>query len=103
MVRRFVTTLLGGWEESIKPANREKALQLIRPFDRDTPIEILEKQLAVTRTMVHPDPGIPIGTIDAAAWRQTEQIMRDQGQIPRRIDVLKILRPFGASAEAVSP
>lgn len=102
MVRRFVAALLEGWKEAMQPVNEEKALQLIRPFDRDTPIEILEKQLAVTRTMVHPDPGIPIGTIDEAAWRQTEQIMRDQGRIPRRIDVQKILRPVGVSSEAVN-
>jgi NitT/TauT family transport system substrate-binding protein len=102
IVRRFVTSLLVGWEEALKPINQEKALQLIRPFDRDTPIGILEKQLAVTRMMVHPNPGIPIGTIDAAAWRQTEQIMRDQGQIPRQIDVLKSLRPFGISTKADS-
>jgi NitT/TauT family transport system substrate-binding protein len=102
MVRRFVSALLEGWEEALTPLHQEKALQLIRPFDRNTPIEILEKQLAVTRTMVHPDPSIPIGTIDEAAWRQTEQIMRDQGQIPRRIDVLEILRPVDLPTGAVN-
>jgi NitT/TauT family transport system substrate-binding protein len=99
-VRRFVTALLTGWEEAIKPINQEKALQLMRPFDRDTPIEILEKQLAVTRTMVHPDARIPIGTIDVEAWRQAEQMMRDQGQIPRQVDVQKILRPLGVTTGA---
>lgn len=102
MVRRFVTALLGGWEEALNPLHQEKALQLIRPFDRDTPTEILEKQLVATRMMVHPDPGIPIGRIDEAAWRQTEQIMRDQGQIPRQIDILEILRPFGVHTGAVN-
>jgi NitT/TauT family transport system substrate-binding protein len=97
MVRLFVTTLLAGWEEAIKPVNQEKALQIIRPFDRDTPLNILEKQLAATRTMVDPGTGNPIGTIDAAAWRQTEQMMRDQGQIPRQVDVREILRPLGAT------
>jgi NitT/TauT family transport system substrate-binding protein len=96
-VRRFVTTLIAGWEEAMKPPNQEKALQFIRPFDRDTPVEILEKQLAVTRTMVHPDPSVPIGTIDVAAWRQTARMMRDQGQLPREIDIEKILRPVGVS------
>ncbi|MFH0724766.1 MAG: ABC transporter substrate-binding protein [Pseudomonadota bacterium] len=96
-VRRFVTALLAGWEKAINPVNQEKALQFIRPFDRDTPIDILEKQLAVTRTMVHPDAHIPIGTIDVAAWRQTARMMRDQGRIPREIDIGKILQPVGVS------
>jgi NitT/TauT family transport system substrate-binding protein len=96
-VHLFVTTLLAGWKEAIKPINQEKALQIIHSFERDTPLDMLEKQLVVTRMMVQPDPGIPIGTIDAAAWHQTEQMMRDQGQIPRPVDVQKILQPFGVS------
>lgn len=92
-VRRFTTALLAGWQQALAPTNREKALNSIRQFDRDTSLPILEKQLGVTRSLVHPSADVPIGAIDAAAWAQTEEIMRAQGQISRPAHVHRALCP----------
>lgn len=94
-VRRFTTVLLAGWQQALAPANREKALNSIRQFDRDTSLPILDRQLAVTRALVHPRVDVPIGTIDGAAWTQTEEIMRAQAQISRPAHVHRALYPVG--------
>jgi NitT/TauT family transport system substrate-binding protein len=94
-VKRFITALMTGWAEALKPANSAKALKRVHPFDRDTPEPVLEKQLAVTRALVQPDPRLPIGAIDVAAWRQTAQIMHAQGLIKHPVDIQSALYPFG--------
>jgi NitT/TauT family transport system substrate-binding protein len=53
----------------------------------------MRRQLAVTRRMVRPDPAIPVGRIDRAAWQQTEQIMLRQRLIPGPVNVIDRLRP----------
>ncbi len=90
-VRRFIRALLCGWEKALDPDNSEKALDMLQQYDRDTPRELLEAQLAITRTLVKPTPDLVIGTIDVAAWKQTETIMRDQKQIAQPVGVEKAL------------
>jgi NitT/TauT family transport system substrate-binding protein len=90
-VRRFLTALLAGWKAALAPENRQRALESLARFDRDTPRPILEKQLNVTRSLVQPDPAVPIGTIDGAAWRQTEAIMVKQHQIDAPVHVERVL------------
>ncbi len=92
-VRRFIGALLRGWEKALDPANSEKVLDMLQRYDRDTPRELLEAQLAITRTLVKPAPELAIGTVDAAAWKQTEAIMRNQKQIAQAVGVEKALHP----------
>jgi len=93
-VRRFMKALLKGWEAGFKPENAKAALEMLAKFDRNTPGPILEKQLAMTRELVKPADTITIGTFDADAWRQTEQIMLQQKQIKALVGVDKILIQF---------
>lgn len=90
-VKKFTTALLKGWREAISPANRENALKAVRAVDSDTPYPILEQQLDITRGLIHPDPKIPLGTIDSEAWKQTEAIMLEQGLISSPVNVEKAL------------
>ncbi len=92
-VRRFVRALLRGWRESMDPKNSAAALDVLRRYDKDTKEAILSEQLAVTRRLVVPRDGAAVGRIDIDAWRQTEQIMIDQRQIERPVEVEKALRP----------
>ena len=94
-VALFVRSLCRAWEEALDPANEKKALAIIARFDKDTPPDLLKEQLDVTRQLVRPDPGLAMGAIDVAAWRQTEQVMRDQDQIPAPVHVERRLFPFG--------
>ncbi len=92
-VRRFIRALLAGWQKALDPANTRQALDMLQQFDRDTPRELLEEQLAITRTLVKPQPALAIGTIDTAAWKQTETIMRDQKQVAQSVNVVTVLHP----------
>ena len=89
----FLTALLQGWKEALDLANQEKALATIQAFDRDTPPEILAKQLAATRKLMDPSSGKGIGWIDLEAWKQTEKIMLEQKLIKRPVSVERILKP----------
>jgi NitT/TauT family transport system substrate-binding protein len=92
-VERFLTALLEGWRESLDPVNQEKALAAIQEFDRDTPASILSEQLSATRRLMKPSPDTDVGTIDIAAWQQTEEIMLEQKLIPAPVSVERILSP----------
>ena len=92
IVRKFMTALLRGWREALDPKNEEKAIATIHEFDKDTPIEIIRKQLAATRILMAPSPEIEVGRIDVEAWKQTERIMLAQKLIPGPVFVEKALR-----------
>ena len=95
VVARFAKILCRAWEEALDPVNGQKAVDLIAQFDKDTPPDLLKEQLDITRRLVRPEPGFAVGTLDTAAWRQTEAIMHSQGQIPALIHVEERLFPFG--------
>ena len=95
LVRTFAATLIRGWEAALDPVNKEKALALLKKYNRDTPEELRAKQLEVTRSIVIPTSNVPLGTLDVAAWKQTEAIMLEQGLIKKSIQVEKALFPGG--------
>lgn len=93
-VQNFIKALLSGWEAALDPKNRQKAIETIQQFDKDTPPELIEKQWEVTRKLVKPANDIRIGTIDIKAWRQTEKIMLTQGRIQAPVYVEKYLKSY---------
>ena len=92
--QRFLTALLAGWRQALGPQNQEDTLAILEKNDPDTPRPILQQQLHITRGLIAPEAGPAIGTIDRAGWEQTERIMREQKQLPQRVDVAAILRPL---------
>jgi NitT/TauT family transport system substrate-binding protein len=92
-VKKFGEALLRGWREALDEANAAKALATMRKYDHDTPDAILQKQLTVTRELMAP-PESAFGTINVAAWRQTEQIMLQQGLIASPVVVEQYLYPL---------
>lgn len=98
-VRKFMDALLRGWRDSLDPANADKALETLAKFDKDTPPNILIRQLDLTREMVKPTPDTVIGAIDVEAWKQTEKIMLDQKLIPEPVRVERVLRIDTASGK----
>ena len=90
-VGRFTRALLAGWRAGIAPENESAVIQAVAQYDRDTSEAVMRRQLAVTRQMIQPDPGIPVGRIDATAWQQTEQIMIQQRLIPGPVNVINRL------------
>ena len=93
-VRKFTVALLQGWQASMNVANNDTAIKTLQKYDKDSTVETLQEQLDITRGLIHPDPNVPIGMIDMAAWKQTEQIMLTQKLIPAPVSVEKVLRPI---------
>jgi len=92
-VGRFIRALLAGWQAAMAPANESAVIRAVAEYDRDTSDAVLRRQLMVTRQMIQPDPGIPVGHIDTAAWQQTERIMIRQRLIPGPVNVIARLTP----------
>ena len=92
-VGRFTRALLAGWQAAMAQANEDAVIRAVAEYDRDTSEEVMRRQLMVTRQMIQPNPDIPIGHIDTAAWQQTEQIMVHQKLIPRPVYVIGRLNP----------
>lgn len=93
-VDRFITALLEGWREVLDPANKEKAIATVLKYNKETPEKIVRQQLPATRMLMMPKPDFEFGTIDVAAWKQTEEIMLAQKLIPVRVYVEKLLKPI---------
>ncbi len=94
-VDQFIKALLDGWRKALDPANEEKTIAMLLKYDQETPEEIVRQQLPATRILMLPTPDSKFGTIDAAAWKQTEDIMVAQKLIPVRVYVEKLLKPIG--------
>ena len=90
-VRKFTAALLRGWQAAMDPDNENQAVETLRRYDKDSSVETLKQELAITRSLVQPDTAIPIGFIDTAAWKQTEQIMLTQGLVPTPVNVERAL------------
>jgi NitT/TauT family transport system substrate-binding protein len=97
-VRRFIRALLKGWETALDPAMSDIVLGMLQDFDKDTPRNELQAQLDITRDLVKPQSGVAIGIIDTDAWIQTEQIMYDQKQIVKHVNIASALMPGFAFA-----
>jgi len=93
-VKRFLTALLEGWRDALDPRHQEQAIQVLLEADRETPEAIVRRQLPVTRELMLPPAGVSFGTIDRAAWKQTEKILRSQKLIPGSVDVESMLFTF---------
>ena len=93
-VKRFMKALLQAWREALDPANKEKAIETVLKYNKETPQEIVDKQLPATRILMLPSPDFEFGKIDVAAWQQTEKIMLDQKLIPAPVNVEALLKPI---------
>jgi NitT/TauT family transport system substrate-binding protein len=92
-VKKFMDALLEGWRSALDPANKEKAIKIVLQFNRETPEDIVRKQLPVTRSLMLPTADFEFGKIDVEAWKQTEMIMLQQELIPKPVNVVDLLKP----------
>ena len=74
------------------PANEKAVLAAVKKYDTGTQGQVQAAQLDATRNLVKPEPTIPVGRIQTAAWSQTEAIMLDQGLIKTPVHVISRLR-----------
>jgi NitT/TauT family transport system substrate-binding protein len=86
-VKKFLRALLKGWEAAMDPVNETAVLAAVKKLDKGTQGMIRKEQLAATRKLIKPLPSTGIGTIDIAAWKQTEQIMLKEKQIKGPVNI----------------
>lgn len=87
VVEKFLAALLKGWEAAMDPGNEAATLAAVKKLDKDANDEIRQKQLVATRALIKPSAAVKIGTIDMAAWKQTEAIMLKEKQIKNPVHV----------------
>jgi NitT/TauT family transport system substrate-binding protein len=86
-VKLFLGALLDAWEAAMDPANEAAVLGVVKKKDKGTRDDIRQKQLTATRKLIKPDRTVRIGRMDAAAWKQTETIMLNEGQIKAPVNI----------------
>jgi len=91
LVQNFTKALLQGWSQVIEPQNELEAAQAVHEFDNSLDIKLIRQQLAATRELVTTDT-LPIGTIDKAAWKESEEIMLQQGRITKPVGIEAVLK-----------
>jgi ABC-type nitrate/sulfonate/bicarbonate transport system substrate-binding protein len=52
LVKGFLSALLAGWRQALDPKNQAAAIEALQTNDPDTPRQILEEQLKITRELV---------------------------------------------------
>jgi ABC-type nitrate/sulfonate/bicarbonate transport system substrate-binding protein len=87
--------LLEAWREALNPDNADKAIATVLKYNPETPEEIVRKQLPATRVLMLPNPDTVFGTIDVAAWKQTEEIMLNQKLIDAPVHIEERLKTMG--------
>ena len=90
-VKRFLAALLQGWQDALDPKNEDRAVKVLLAADRETLEAVVRRQLPATRQLMATSPASDFGKIDAAAWQQTEEIMRTQQLIQGPVDVDALL------------
>jgi NitT/TauT family transport system substrate-binding protein len=91
LVRDFTKAVLEGWRDAMDPGSELKVAEAIHRLDPETPVPIIQQQLAETRTLVVPESPRAIGTIDTRAWQQTAEILMTQGLISHKVDITSLL------------
>lgn len=92
IVSVFAKSLLSAWEDAMNPLNEKAVLRAVKVFDKGTDDDILRQQLEATRNLIKPAEAVKIGTIDEAAWKQTEQIMLKEQLIKNPVHIEGRLR-----------
>jgi NitT/TauT family transport system substrate-binding protein len=87
VVEKFLGALLKGWEAAMDPVNEDAVLKAVKRLDTSTTDDIMRQQLKATKDLIKPSPAIAIGTIDVAAWKQTERIMLKEKQIKKPVHI----------------
>lgn len=90
-VKIFIAALTKAWNEALNPVNSDKTVETIHRFDRDTPLDIIRRQLDITRQLMKPSEKTVFGKIDVTAWKQTERIMLEQKLISAPVNIEKRL------------
>jgi len=93
IVKKFTQAVLRGWSEALYFQNIEEAAQIVHDYDKQTPTNIILKQLQATQSLVIPPGHHELGWINKKAWQQTEEILLKEGIISHPIDVEKLFAP----------
>lgn len=91
LVQAFTQAVLKGWEQALDAKNGQLVADAVHEFDGSVGVKLIQEQLAATRALVLSDI-VPIGTIDKAAWRDSEELLFRQGLIARHVELSGVLK-----------
>jgi NitT/TauT family transport system substrate-binding protein len=91
MVKVFTEAVLEGWRDAMDSELEFKVAETIHRLDPETPVPVIQRQLAETRALVIPRSPGAIGTIDSRAWEQTAEILTTQGLISQEVNINSLL------------
>lgn len=86
-VKTFLSALTKAWDEALDPVNSDKTVDTIHKFDKDTSLDVIRRQLDITRQLMKPNEKTVFGKIDVDAWKETEKIMLEQKLIPAPVNI----------------
>nr|OPL13556.1 MAG: hypothetical protein AVO38_13150 [delta proteobacterium ML8_D] len=91
LVKVFTEAVLKGWRDAMDPAMESNVAKAIHRLDPETPVPVIRQQLAETRALVVTENPHAIGNIDYMSWKQTAEILMEQGLISRKISIIPLL------------
>lgn len=92
LVKVFTEAVLEGWIDAMDSEMEFKVAETIHRLDPETPVPVIQRQLAETRALVIPRSPDAIGTIDSRAWQQTAEILMTHGLISQKVNITPLLK-----------
>jgi NitT/TauT family transport system substrate-binding protein len=90
-VKLFRKCIIQGWNEATRPENLDRAARLLAPYEKNLALVTLKEQIRATAPLITGHGRRRVGYTDHDAWRQTEEIMYQQGLIKKRVKVEELL------------
>lgn len=91
LVQEFTQAVLKGWEQALDAKNEQAVADAVHEFDGSVSVELIREQLAATRELVV-SGALPIGSINREAWRNSEEILLQQGLISNLVNIERFLK-----------
>jgi len=85
LICKFLNAIIKGWTAALASKNLAQSVAIIHSFDNATDLHLIEKQVISSRTLMIPSDNRPLGTINTADWKQTEQFLLDQKIIAKPV------------------
>jgi len=85
LICKFRDAILKGWNAALEIKNISQAIDIIQLFDETTERKLIEKQVRSSRALMKPTGQHPLGTINMADWKKTEQILLDQKMLTKPV------------------
>jgi len=85
LICKFRNAIIKGWTAALDEKNLSQTVDIIQSFDEATDRKLIKNQVISSRALMNPPDNRPLGTINMADWKQTEQFLLDQKIIAKPV------------------